>query len=232
MMAIGTNERVLDPLRIIKDAIESALAGVWTALPCIVETYDKKTVTITAQPTIQAQVSQVDGSIMLVDLPVLQDVPVMFQRGGGVTMTFPIKPGDECLVVFSSRCIDLWWQNGGIQLPFENRKHDLSDGFAFFAPQSQPNKISNISDDSVQLRSDDGQTFISLNPEQSKVTITASNTLVDSECVFTKKVTFKGQVVMESGLDITGPLVNNEKSVGSSHVHSGGTLSGKTGEPE
>ena len=231
-MTLSNNERSPDLLTTIRDAVNSALAGLWTSMPCIVESYDKEAITVTVQPAIQAQVSQSDGTIKLVDLPLLLDVPVMFQRGGGVTMTFPIKPGDECLVVFSSRCIDTWWQQGGIQPPFENRKHDLSDGFAFFAPQSQPNKISGISADSVQLRSDDGQTFISLNPELSKVIISATNTVVDSECEFTKKVTFKGAVVMESGLNVSGALVNNQKSVGSTHIHTGGTISGKTGAPE
>ena len=37
------------------------------------------------------------------------DVPVMFwgwRRGRSPT---PIKPGDECLVIFADRCIDGWW---------------------------------------------------------------------------------------------------------------------------
>lgn len=113
-MAISNNERAPDLLTTIRDAINAALSGLWVSIPCIVENSDPEAVTVTAQPTIQLQVGQPDGSIILVDLPLLQDVPVMFPRGGGCTMTFPIKPGDECLVVFASRCIDGWWQSGGI----------------------------------------------------------------------------------------------------------------------
>lgn len=231
-MAISNNERAPDQLSTIRNAIGAALAGLQTAMPCIVESYDPENVTVTVQPCIQAQVSQEDGSIKLEDLPLLQDVPVMFQRGGGCTMTFPILPGNECYVVFASRCIDTWWQSGGVQPPFENRKHDLSDGFAFFGPQSQPNKISNISTDSVQLRTDDGQAFIELNPSNHQVTITAEKTTFTDEVIFNSPVTFNQLVTMKAGLDITGPLTNNGKSVGSGHIHAGGTISGKTAVPD
>ncbi|MFX6052396.1 Gp138 family membrane-puncturing spike protein, partial [Acinetobacter baumannii] len=78
-------------------------------------------------------------------------------------LTFPVKRGDECLVHFSSRCIDLWWQNGGIQPPFENRKHDLSEGFATCAPQSQPKRLKSVATDAVELRNDGGNAKIRIN---------------------------------------------------------------------
>ena len=55
---------------------------------------------------------------------------------------------------FADRNIDLWWQSGGIQDPFDTRKHDLSDGFAFFRPQSQAKKIKNISTTDLEIRND------------------------------------------------------------------------------
>lgn len=207
-MAISTNERAPDLLTTIRDAINAALAGLWVSLPCIVESYDQDKVTVTVQPTIQLPIGQPDGSVKLMDLPLLQDVPVMFPRGGGCTMTFPVKAGDECLVVFASRCIDAWWQSGGIQPPMENRKHDLSDGFAFFGPQSQPNRISNISSTTVQLRSDDGQTYMELDP-------------VNQAMTFKGPVKFLDTVTMQDGLDVTGHLTNNGKDVGDGHKHGG-----------
>lgn len=222
-MAITNNERAPDLLTTIRDAINAALAGLWVSIPCIVESYDEEAVTITAQPTIQLQVGQPDGSIMLVDIPLLQDVPVMFPRGGGCTMTFPVKAGDECLVVFASRCIDGWWQSGGIQPPMENRKHDLSDGFAWFGPQSQPNKIGSISTTTAQLRSDDGQAYIELDPTSHAVNVKTPGTFtVDAgQNVFKGPVAFEDAVTMASGLDVTGQLKNNGKDVGSDHTHGG-----------
>jgi hypothetical protein len=88
---------------------------------------------------------------------------VLWQGGGGVTATFPIVVGDECLVVFSSRCIDGWWSQGGIQNPPEARMHNLSDGFALVGVRSLPNAFA-VDTANACLISDDGETFFKLNP--------------------------------------------------------------------
>lgn len=163
-MALTSSERAPDPLLIIRDAINGALANLWGALPCEVESFNADAVTITAQPLIKIPVRKVDGSIETIQLPVLMDVPVMFPCAGGFTITHPIKPGDECFVVFASRNIDLWWQQSGIQDPFDMRKHDLSDGFAFFRPQSQRKKISNISTENLEIRNDANTCKIQITP--------------------------------------------------------------------
>jgi hypothetical protein len=61
---------------------------------------------------------------------------------------------------FCDRCIDFWWQNGGVQEPVDPRMHDLSDAFAIVGPQSQAQKISGISTSAAQLRTDDGAAFV------------------------------------------------------------------------
>lgn len=167
-------ERFAGEEEALRTAMQGMRAGLWTCLPGIVQSFntdDPGNVTAVIQPSIMGVVQAQDGTYQAVNLPLLPDVPVVFPRGGGCTLTFPIQPGDECLVVFSSRCIDGWWQSGGVQLPMEPRMHDLSDGFAILGPQSKPNKIANISTTEVQLRSDDGQAFISLNPISYGVTI-------------------------------------------------------------
>ena len=163
-MAISLNERSPDMLQIIKDAIRGELANLWTSLPCEVESYDHDAVTVTAQPTIKIPVRNVEGKVELVQLPLLMDVPVMFPCAGGFTITHPIKKGDECFVSFASRNIDLWWQSGGVQSPFDTRKHDLSDGFAFFRPQSQAKKISSISTTDLEIRNDENTCKIQITP--------------------------------------------------------------------
>lgn len=150
-------------------ALQGWQAGVWTALPGIVEAVDLAKQTLSVQPAIQAKVRQPDGSQSWVVMPLLVDVPIVWPRAGGFSLTFPIKAGDEVLVVFSSRCIDAWWQSGGIQVQAELRMHDLSDGFAILAPTSQPRKLSGVSSTSTQLRSDDGQTFVEVTPTKVNV---------------------------------------------------------------
>lgn len=153
-MALTNNERSPTQLQITRNAIRAALANLWTCLPCEVIEYNPEAVTVNVQPLVKIPVHLPDGEIETVELPMLLDVPVMFPCAGGFTITHPIEKGDECLVNFADRNIDLWWQSGGIQDPFDTRKHDLSDGFAFFRPQSQAKKIKNISTTDLEIRND------------------------------------------------------------------------------
>lgn len=161
-MALTINERSPDIYQIIKSEVSSQILGLWTSLPCEVVSFDPEAVTVEVRPLIRIPVRAPDGNIEMLEIKILQDVPVMFTCAGGFTITHPINIGDECLVSFSSRNIDLWWQSGGVQNPFDTRHHDLSDGFAFFRPQSQANKISDISTDSLEIRSDDNKTKIQI----------------------------------------------------------------------
>ncbi|WP_413206709.1 Gp138 family membrane-puncturing spike protein, partial [Rhodospirillum sp. A1_3_36] len=136
-------------------------AEIWTALPGIIQSYDPLAITVTVQPSLKGILTDGRGKATEVTLPLLVDVPVCFPCGGGFTLTFPIKPGDEAMVVFSSRCIDSWWQSGGIQDQAEQRMHDLSDGMAIVGLRSQPRVLNPVADpENVQLRSDDGEQHI------------------------------------------------------------------------
>lgn len=144
------------------------LANLRVSMPGIIQSFDPgdedRPPTCTVTPAIKAKQTDADGNETSVNYPELVDVPVVFPHGGGCSLTFPLTQGDECLLVFSDRCIDFWWQNGGIQEPVDPRQHDLSDAFAIPGPWSRQKKISDISTTEVQLRSDDGETSFSLNP--------------------------------------------------------------------
>ncbi|WP_043614303.1 Gp138 family membrane-puncturing spike protein [Chromobacterium violaceum] len=238
-MALDYKERIGDQQQAISLAIDSALAGVWTALPGVIQSFDPVAVTVVVQPAIQGVVRQPDGSAKAVNLPLLLDVPVVFPRGGGATLTFPILPRDECLVVFSSRCIDAWWQSGGVQIPMEMRMHDLSDGFALPGPFSQAQRIGGISTSSVQLRSNDGGTYIDLNPATEKVKIVAPGGFeVDAPAsLFSGTVTIQGLLTFLAGMvgsaatgaaavitgtfQFIGQVFANGKKIDDGHTHKG-----------
>lgn len=135
-------------------------------IPCVVDSFDATTQTISAQPTIREKVRNADGSTAWVSLPLLVDVPIVLPRAGNFTMTMPIEQGDECLVFFSDMCIDGWFSLGGIQNQIEQRRHDLSDGFAIMGCWSQPRILSDYSTDSVQIRNEAGTDYIELKDAQ------------------------------------------------------------------
>lgn len=129
-----------------------------TCLPGIIVSFNAATQTAQVQPAIRTIFMDTGA----VDLPVLVDVPVQFPRGGGFVLTFPVAKGDECLLVFSERAIDFWWERGGIQLPSEYRLHDLSDAFAIMGVSSRPKMVTNFNTTATELRSLDGNTVVRL----------------------------------------------------------------------
>ncbi|OXT77173.1 hypothetical protein CF344_01795 [Pseudomonas aeruginosa] len=191
-----------DPIRWLAVAFNGLQSKLWTALPGIIQSFDAAAMTCTVQPAIQALVRDESGSLTSVDLPLLLDCPVQFPAGGGCTLTFPVKPNDECLVVFASRCIDSWWQSGGIQAQAELRMHDLSDGFALLGFRSQPRVIGAVSTNSAQLRSDDGIAFVEINPSTHAVNATTTGPMALSAPL----VTINGDVKVNGRVDTTGDV--------------------------
>ncbi|EMX2782454.1 hypothetical protein AAGT70_005687 [Klebsiella variicola] len=152
---------------------QAIMSAMRVSMPGIIQSFDPDAVTAVVQPAIKGVELDESGADVSVNIPLLVDIPVVFPRGGGCTLTFPVKAGDECLVIFADRCIDFWWQSGGIQEPVDERMHDLSDAFCIVGPQSQAKKIGGISTSAVELRSDDGETKLSLNPASGAINGTA-----------------------------------------------------------
>jgi hypothetical protein len=122
-------------------AIDKEVRGLRVALPGIIVSFNPVAQTAIVQCAIRETLT-INGIPTHVNIPQLLDVPVIFPRGGGFVLTFPVSEGDECLVIFSDLCIDMWWQNGGIQNRREARRHNFSDAFAILGPFSQPNVLS------------------------------------------------------------------------------------------
>lgn len=165
-------ERVDNPCEAARAGLDGKQAEIWTALPGIIEAFDAARQTCSVQPCIKGKVEAENGAVSSVALPLLVDIPVLFPSGGGMAFTFPIQAGDECLVVFASRCIDAWWQSGGVQEPLTARMHDLSDGFAIVGPRSQVRKLQGVSTTEAQVRSEDGLLCMSFDPATHKITMT------------------------------------------------------------
>lgn len=99
-------------------------------IPCIVQSYDPRRGTVECQPAIREKIINQNEEIEYQNLPLLLDVPVVFPSTDSWSVSFPLKIGDECLVFFSDLSIDNFWEKGNVQNPIEDRRHDLSDGFA------------------------------------------------------------------------------------------------------
>lgn len=157
-------EKLQDEEETYRSMVDDIKASIHTALTGTVTAFNPATMTVDVQPATKSAIRQPDGSVKLIPYPLLTGVPVSFPGGGGATLTFPIKAGDEVLVTFASRSTDAWSQSGGEQNPMDARTQDLSDGIAHVGVRSSGKlPTGGASSDSTELRTDDGKKRVSLN---------------------------------------------------------------------
>ena len=175
-MKIDRRALVEDTGALLRLALDGWQSQIWTAIPGFVVAVNMAQMTCQVQPTIRCRFTDQTGVTTWRQIPVLLDVPIVVPSGGGFTLTFPLEANDEVLVMFSSRCIDAWWQLGGINDQTEYRMHDLSDGFAIPGPKSLKNVIPSISATEVQLRNNAGTTHIGIDGS-GDINVTSAGTL-------------------------------------------------------
>lgn len=224
-------ERINDDEEMIRSAIDQAMTRMWTSAPGRVVSYNAQKQTASIQITVKSFVKQPDGSQKAVDLPILEEVPVQFPGAGGQTMTFPVKAGDEVVVMFMSRASDAQQQSGGDQQASDASTHGLSHPRAMLGFRSNPRALQNVSTDETEVRSDDGNTKISLSgaggvgiSTDKQVGITAANGVSIGGG--------SGETAITGTVRITGELIVND-IVFSTHKHTGvqpggGTSAGPT----
>ncbi|PLO35531.1 translation initiation factor IF-2 [Klebsiella pneumoniae] len=251
-MPVALNSQLGSKEQADSQLAQAIMSAMRVSMPGIIQSFDPDAVTAVVQPAIKGAEQDESGADVSVNIPLLVDVPVVFPRGGGCTLTFPVKAGDECLVIFADRCIDFWWQSGGIQEPVDERMHDLSDAFCIVGPQSQAKKIGGISTTAAQLRTDDGSAFIEVaaghdvtvkTPGKLTASADGGTEITSPEIILNGNVTINGNLSQGMGdgggtATMRGPVtVTNDVTAGGkslmTHTH-GGVEHGNdsTGEPE
>lgn len=92
----------------IKSLTEEMISRVHTAVPGRIENIDYETGTADVKPLALMMLSEDDEDY--IQYPLITDVPIMFPQGAGqnVSITYPVKKGDYCLLVFAEQSLDLW----------------------------------------------------------------------------------------------------------------------------
>lgn len=193
------------PDALLAAAVENRLKDVHTALPGIVQSFDPERQTAQVQPAIK----RIYTTAGPVDLPMCLDVPVHFPRGGDFCITWPVAEGDECLLIFSERCIDRWFVQGNTQEPDEYRMHDLSDAFAIVGFNSVPRVIEDFQTEGIDIRGPNRVTFAYVTEEEIHIkapTIRLSGNVIAEEGNFHKA---------------GGTMDHDGINVGKTHIHPG-----------
>lgn len=175
-------EQLKNPTELFQRMMNASNVNLRVAMPGIIESFDAALQTATVQVAIRERVL-LAGNETWTEVPLLVDVPVLFPRAGGYAITFPVKRGDECLVIFADCCYDAFWQSGGVQNQVDRRRHDLSDGMAIVSGISQPKRLSGVSGAGLQIRNDAGDAVIevsgnSININAGRVNL-GPNTTID-----------------------------------------------------
>ena len=118
------SERITLP-ELLNQAIDSRLADVNVCLPGVVESYDRTNQTAKIQPALKRK--YLNGDV--VDLPIINSVPIVFPRSSSHHIHFDLKKGDYVTLVFSQRSLDSWKESGGLVSPNDPRRFNLSDAY-------------------------------------------------------------------------------------------------------
>lgn len=142
---------------LISLALESRLAEVRVGMPATIETFDSATQLASVRPSLRDLAIDEEGNESAVDLPVISDVPCQFPGGDGFSITWPVKRGDPCWLMFSDRSLDRWLDSaGGTVDPVAVQSHHLTDAVAILGVRARPGAIPNF-DAACMTAGKDGQ---------------------------------------------------------------------------
>lgn len=192
--------------------------------------YDAGSQRASVQPSVPRLLSNGESEGM----PVLEDVPVLWPRAGGASITFPVRAGDGCLIIFLDRSIDEW-KTGKSEAPTDPRQHALSDAIAIMGLVDFNG--GGGSGEAVEIKM--GGTTITI--DGSTANITAPSVTIDAPQVsmtgtlsVSGGVSAGGAMTIDGSLSVLGGSVEHQGvNIGSDHRH-GGVESGgnRTDGPE
>ena len=151
----------------VRFALDEHAKSIYTAMPGIVTAFDADT----ARASVRGALYLIDTDERQHQRPIIEDVPVLYPRGGGYRMTFPLAEGDDVLLIFSMRGLSAWKRALGEARPDVGAVLDgdhvvCVPGFA----------VGEIAEEAMVLGNDD--TTISIGA--SGVTITGDVTIIGS----------------------------------------------------
>lgn len=204
-------EQEADLTSAINSAIKAALVDVHTSMPGQIVSFDPASQTASVQLAMRRVTTPETGAKELT-LPLITKVPVVFPKGGGFSMRFPVQAGDECLVVFTERELTQWKNFGGVQTPKDYRRHHLTDGVCILGLSSAKNALQNFSNTDCELSNTDGTVKVSMSNDT--ITIEAKGKMIAIS---------ESGIMIDGDLTVSGTISGSEVTVGtitlSEHVH-------------
>ena len=193
---------------IIKRTMRKVYETMRVAMPAQIESYDA----LNSVATVKISIPHVRDDEEVFDVPIISAVPVLWQRAGLASITFPLQRGDWGLVVHCDGDIGKWALDMDASQPQSRRRHAWTD--AVFLPQVHGLQPSSL----IGLELKYGANTVTLS--EAGVTVTSQN------------IDLVGNTTITGNLNVTGTSTLAGIPF-ASHVHSGvQTGAGLTGNPQ
>lgn len=193
---------------IIKRTMRKVYETMRVAMPAQIESYDA----LNSVATVKISIPHVRDDEEVFDVPIISAVPVLWQRAGLASITFPLQRGDWGLVVHCDGDIGKWALDMDASQPQSRRRHAWTD--AVFLPQVHGLQPSSL----IGLELKYGTNTVTLS--EAGVTVTSQN------------IALVGNTTITGNLNVTGTSTLAGIPF-ASHVHSGvQTGAGLTGNPQ
>lgn len=134
---------------VIRGTIDQVLIDVNVCLPGKIISYDKDT----QYANVQAQIMMTFSDGTALPITVIPKVPVKHPRanGGKAFVHMPLKPGDDVVLVFSQRSLDIWKSQGGLTNPKDPTKFNITDAYALIGGSAIPDAFHPTTDNGIEI---------------------------------------------------------------------------------
>ena len=176
----------------VKATIQEFIDGVHTAIPGVIAAFDPAK--CEASVNLTGQYNKPDGTKL--PYPAAAHVPVVFPQVSNqeITIAFPIKPGDGCLVVIAEQALEAWRAGGESNLDL---KHDLTNAIVIPGLFRTPNTAMQeaVMEDAIMLVNQGTKVKIKgqeIHIETPKIEIQTEKIHITGEVEIDKELTVKG----------------------------------------
>lgn len=121
---------------LLESTHRSFMLDLHVCLPAVTRAYTSATQRGDFLPVIKGARQDSDGANTYEARPVIQNVPVRWERAGGYYSHSPLAVGDHGWLIFSEDCYAQWRTTGEVSVPGDLTRHSLS--YPFFLPGAWP----------------------------------------------------------------------------------------------
>ena len=205
-------------------------ANLRVCMPGVIESFDAGTQRARVIPGVRMK-TVLGQEVRYVDLPVVEEVPIMIPSAGGFAVTLPIKSGDPCVLMFADRDIENFLISGKPENPGKAqgeettapRSHHLTDAICFPGIIADPQVLPDYALDAIEMRDAPGENKIRLTSSGIEI-LTSGKLKIDASGVEVKASgDFKidaNNVTLDSSMKLSGGTFTDKNNVNStSHTH-------------